>query len=55
MYSGTIIDDLLNTVARAEEQARVEAVTTHKAAVDTSMTFIYDFRPQPQSALLGVA
>lgn len=55
MYSGTIIDDLLNTVTRAEEQARIEAVTTQKASVDTSMTFIYEFRPQPHSALLGVA
>jgi hypothetical protein len=55
MYSGTIIDDLLSTVERAEEHARLEAVTTQKVAVDTSMTFIYDFRPQTQAALLGVA
>jgi hypothetical protein len=56
MYSGTIIDDLLNTVERAEEHARLEAaVTAKKAAVDTSMTFIYEFRPRPYSALLGVA
>jgi hypothetical protein len=56
MYSGTIIDDLLNTVARAEEHARLDAVTaTQKVAMDMSMTFLYEFRPQPQAALLGVA
>jgi hypothetical protein len=56
MYSGQLIDQLLQTVERAEEHARLEAVTaSHKVAVDMSTTFIYDFRPQPQAALLGVA
>lgn len=56
MYSGRMIDELMQTVERAEEHARLEEVTaSQKTAVDLSMTFMYEFRPQPQVELLGVA